>query len=249
MSGPDREPRPEDFGITEADLARAPSVLTSRCRPLLVVMLWATTLAVAFVAIYRATASPSAAALFSVILVAAGSIFLVPLLVGLVCASEKAETRWLCRRFPQLGACLDYRAAVVGFRRGRRPSSREVHDPGWWMALEPVAFCVQAARDLEGCGSVLKHPADRELAGYDFAFDDPRGRVLVRCEAGSEPVRLGVGRELVACLEETGAGRAMVISAADASPELAAYLADRPLVVLRPWELGGAGAAVTRPGP
>ena len=116
-SSTDREPRPEDFGLSEADLARAPEPVTVRCRPLLVVGLWLLVLAAAFAVILLATGSTAAALVFSVVTVGAASIVLVPLLVCVVCASERAESRWLCRHVPIYEACLAYRAAVDSYRR------------------------------------------------------------------------------------------------------------------------------------
>lgn len=237
-SSTDREPRPEDFGLSGADVARAPEPVTTRCRPLLVVGLWVLILAAVFVLILLATGSAAAALVFSVVTVGAASIVLVPLLVCVVCASERAETRWLCRRVPVYEACLAYRAALDAFRRGTLRRQAAEADHGRWLELGPAAFRAEVARQLEAAGAVVRPVPDRELAGYDLVVEVGGGDpILVRCEAAAAPVPIGVGRELVACLGETGAGRAVVVTAAPPSKLLRGYLAGRPLEVAAPWAL------------
>ena len=183
------------------------------------------------------------------LLVAAGSIFLLPLLVGLVCASERAEILWLCRRFPALAACLEYRAAVDAFVRGRRAATAREDRADSWSGLSHDAFRLRLERDLARRGIPTVPVRDRDLDGYDFALDTGRGRVLVRCEAGDEPVRVSVGRELHACLEETGADGALVVTAAGPSPALSAYAADRPVRVVPPDGLADVAVEATRRAP
>ncbi|HSN53196.1 MAG TPA: hypothetical protein VLT32_00920 [Candidatus Sulfomarinibacteraceae bacterium] len=243
-SSTDREPRPEDFGLSGADVARAPEPVTTRCRPLIVVGLWVLILAAAFVIILVATGSAAAALVFSVVTVGAASIVLVPLLVCVVCASERAETRWLCRRVPVYEACLAYRAALDAFRRGKLRQEAAEADHGRWLELGPAALRAEVARQLEAAGAVVEPVPDRELAGYDLAVEAGGGEtVLVRCEPAARPVAIGVGRELAACLAETGADRAVVVTVAPPSPQLAAYLAGRPLAVVAPWALSEAPSA------
>jgi hypothetical protein len=75
---------------------------------------------------------------------------------------------------------------------------------------------------------------DRDASGYDFIARVDDEPVIVRCETGDEPVDIGIGRELTACLAETGATRALLVSEAGASEALAAYLLDRPIEVVAP---------------
>lgn len=240
-SSTDREPRPEDFGLSGADVARAPEPVTTRCRPLIVVGLWVLILAAAFVIILLTTGSAAAALVFSVVTVGAASIVLVPLLVCVVCASERAETRWLCRRVPVYEACLAYRAALDAFRRGRLRQQAAEADHGRWLELGPAAFRAEVARQLEAAGAVVRPVGDRELAGYDLAVElDGGDPILVRCEPADAPVGIGVGRELVACFGETGAGRAVVVTAAPPSQLLRGYLAGRPIAVVAPWAIADA---------
>jgi hypothetical protein len=67
--------------------------------------------------------------------------------------------------------------------------------------------------------------------------------VLVRCEAGPDPADIGIGRELTACLVETGAARAILVTPAGVSTRLGDYLAGRPINVVDPEKLLGNPAA------
>jgi hypothetical protein len=127
LPGTIETPRPEDFGLTADDVARAPELVVTRFRPQLFIGLYATVVAVVFGLIFWSSGSIGAAVAFSVIGTAAISVVLIPVLVCVLCASEKAETKMLCRRFPQLTACLAYRDAMTEFKQLTRRSSEDPH--------------------------------------------------------------------------------------------------------------------------
>lgn len=230
-------PRIEDFGISERDLAITPRPWLVRYRPQNLIALLIGVILVFYVLILDAGSSVGAAAFFSVILVGAWAIVLVPVFICLLCASEEVERRLLCRRYPLFEACLGYREALDEYRSRRRQHQQCRTDPGWWAGLSPAAFRFEVERRLNRLGADLDRPKIREAAGYDFEANGPKGRVLIRCEPGDRPVKIGVGRELVSCLAETGADRAVVVTAAGSSAALSGFLKDRPLEMVDPIHL------------
>jgi hypothetical protein len=143
----------------------------------------------------------------------------------------------LCRRFPAIKACVAYREAMTEFRRLTRRSPEPIHDRQWWSRLSPPTFRGQVQEALQKRDLRLTPIVDRRADGYDFTIDEDGEKVLIRCEAGATPVDVGVGRELASCLEETGAERAILVSPAGVSPNLAAYLMDRPIDVVDPEQI------------
>jgi hypothetical protein len=237
------KPRPEDYGVTADQVERAPELRITRFRPVIFAVLYVAVIAILFLVIFAASNSLPAAVTFSVILGAAGSIVLIPFLVCLLCASEKAETQWLCRKFPALKACLAYREALVDFKRRTEKPTGDVRDHDWWVKLPAPMLRSQVERALERRGLDVTPAADREAQGWDLAFLDDGGRVLVRCEEGVSPTGVGVGRELTACLNETGARRAILVTPLLPSMALESYLVDRPINVVQPWDILGSPPA------
>lgn len=232
-------PRPEDFGLTADDVERAPELVVTRFRPQLFLGLYATVLAVVFILILLSTGSIGAATVFSLVGTAAISVVLIPVLVCVLCASEKAEAKLLCRRFPQLTACLAYREAMTEFKRLTRRSSEVSHDRAWWCRLSGPTFRERIERAFEARGLEIIPVADRQTGGFDFTFGEPNGDVLVRCETGADLVDIGVGRELTACLDETGAARAILVTPSGATKRLGDYIVGRDIDVVDPEQLLG----------
>lgn len=239
MTGVAGGPRVEDFGITEEDLARAPCLFLVGHRATVLAAAYLVAATVVFLLILTASDSYPAAALFTIIVLAAASILLLPILTLAQCASEQAEERWLCRRFPKLRACLAYRKAVAEHARtGRSRSTSEPRPVEWWASASPTAFVEAVRMAFERHPPAAAVPADRERSGVDFVVDGADGVVLVRCEPGRTPVAAAVGRELAASLADHGAARAVLVTAAGPTPALSDYLADRPITVVAPWQLG-----------
>ena len=232
------KPRPENFGVTADQVEQAPELFVTRHRLAIFVAIYIAVFAVVFAVVFATSESVPAALIFGLILVAAGSIVLIPLVVCCLCASEKAETRWVCRRFPAMKACLAYREALAEFTRKTRRSPDRPRDRDWWIGLSASTFRGQVQAALEQRGLDLTPVADRQADGYDYAFVDD-DTVLVRCEEGTTPLDIGVGRELTACLLETGAARAVLVTAAGVSRRLTEYLVDHPIDVVEPEAILG----------
>ena len=232
------KPRPENFGVTADQVEQAPELFVTRHRLAIFVAIYIAVFAVVFAVVFATSESVPAALIFGLILVAAGSIVLIPLVVCCLCASEKAETRWVCRRFPAMKACLAYREALAEFTRKTRRSPDRPRDRDWWIGLSASTFRGQVQAALEQRGRELTPVADRQADGYDYAFVDD-DTVLVRCEEGTTPLDIGVGRELTACLLETGAARAVLVTAAGVSRRLTEYLVDHPIDVVEPEAILG----------
>jgi hypothetical protein len=232
-----REPRPEDFGVTGSQVEQAPELRLPRARPVVLVVLYLMVFAILFAVILTISGSLSAALTFTVILGAAASIVLIPLLLCIACASERAETRWLCRKFPALESCLAYREALEAYHRLTEPRRGDPDEPRSWTLLDLPAFTLGVERRLTEAGETVIPVRSRVAAGYDHEVPIGEDRVLVRCEPGDRPVDIGVGRELMGCLDETGADRAVVVTAAPVTAELEAYLEGRPLSVTDPVQL------------
>jgi hypothetical protein len=78
---------------------------------------------------------------------------------------------------------------------------------------------------------------DRETVGFDFLFVSSGRRLLLRCHPGPSPVSAAVGRELTGALVDFDADAAWIVAAADPTPALEDYVANRPITVLGPGEL------------
>jgi hypothetical protein len=230
-------PRIEDFGISEHDLARVPKFVVASHRTALLVGVYLMAASVSFWVMLSVGGSWSAAAFFTVIVLAAVSVLLLPVAFLAVCAGERAEERWLCRRFPALRACLAYRKAVADHRRRSLPSAPPRVAPEVWRDISLPACLVLMGDTLNtrACGDVTE--IDRETAGFDFLVVSDGRRLLLRCEPGPNPVSAAVGRELAAALIDFDADAAWIVAAAEPTPALEDYVADRPITVLGPGEL------------
>lgn len=232
------KPQFDEFGITEEDLNRAPCLFIAGHRPAVIGAVYLSSAIALFVVLLGVGGSPSAAAFFTVISVAAGSILLLPVLMLAICASERVEERWLCGRFPKLRGCLAYRAAVADYERRKRLDLRnDGSSRRWWLGPSQTAFVAAAKTELERSMASWVLTVDREATGFDFEVGAAEGAILVRCEPGTSPIPAAVGRELAAAVADRGASKALVVTAADASPAFADYIADRPIDVIVPWQL------------
>lgn len=239
MTGSPTLTRPsiDDFGISEQDLATTPRPWLERYRPQILIALLIGAVSVLYVLMLDELSSVSAAAMFSVVLVAAWAIVLVPVFICLLCASEAMERRLLCRRHPSFDACLGYRKALDEYRRRRNRHQPCRADTHWWVGLSSDAYRIEVERRLERLGADLDRPRNREAAGYDFEANSPDGRILIRCEPGDRPVKVGVGREMLSCIAETAAHRAVIVSAAGSSAALVSFLRGRPVEMTDPIHL------------
>jgi hypothetical protein len=232
------KPRVDDFGITEEDLRRAPCLFVAGHRPFVIAVAYLVVAGFLFALLLNVGGSSTGAIFFTVISLAAGSVVLLPVLMVIVCASERVEERWLCGRFPKLGACLAYRSAVADHeRREREAFTADRTARMWWSGAAPEVFIEASKSALLHEGSYEVRSVDRESTGFDFEVGPMDGRILIRCEPGTEPAPAAVGRELAAAVADRGAAKAFIVAAAGASPALADYIVGRPIVLIAPWEL------------
>jgi hypothetical protein len=231
-------PRIEDFGITEDDLARAPKLFFSSHRVKVVIAAYLMVTAVVFLVIVGTSHSLPAAAFFTVVTLAAGSVLLLPTVILLVCVGERAEERWLCRRVPVLRACLAYRRAVDEHRRLTDRKTHRPLEPREWRRLSQASFRRQTQSELDRHFPASVFEIDRERHGIDCMIELAGSRVIIRCEAGESPVAASVGRELVAATDDLQAEAAVIVTAATPTRTLEDYIFDRPIRLIEPWALG-----------
>lgn len=230
-------PRIEDFGITEEDLECAPRPFLSNHRLQLMAGAYGLAAALVFCAILATSDSMPAAAFFTVIALAAGSVLLLPVLVFALCAGEQAEERWLCRRFPIFKACLAYQRALVEHRRNEPGRRSPAAPPVEWFGVDQAAFVELTRSELDRQSEAPVSAADREATGLDFFVDQGRRRLLVRCEAGLTSVGAAVGRELAAAVNDFDADEAVIVTVSQPTSVLEDYIVDRPITLAAPWEL------------
>jgi hypothetical protein len=242
-------PRIEDFGITENDLERAPRPFLAQHRLQVLAGAYAIAAGLLFVALFSVSDSMPAAAFFTVIALAAGSVLLLPGLVFALCAGERAEERWLCRRVPVLKACLAYQRAVADHRHTAFNRRNVGPRPEEWFALGQAAFVELTRSELDRRGGVRVAAADRESTGFDFVVEQGRKRLLLRCEAGLTPVGAAVGRELAAAVSDVGADAAVIVTLSEPTAVLEDYIDDRPIVIVSPWAMDEALLSTERGGP
>ena len=233
-------PRIEDFGINEGDLDRAPKLFLSNHRPGVLVGAYIIAAVVVFAAIFHSSGSMPAAVFFSAVTLAAGSVLLLPVLMLVLCAGEWAEERWFCRRVPILRACLAYQRAVAEHRRSTDNRVFPITTPEGWSSVSHSAFLEMLNSDLDGLFEASVSRVGREETGFDFVVERAERRLLLRCESGVKPVAAGVGRELVAAVDDFHGDTAVIITVAEPTPALESYIADRPITIAPPWALDAA---------
>ena len=230
-------PRIEDFGISERDLAQVPKFVVAGHRTALLVGVYLIAASGLFFLLLSVGGSWSAAAIFTVIVLAAVSVLLLPAAFLAVCAGERAEERWLCRRFPALRACLAYQEAVAEHRRRQEVLPRQPEAPGDWSGLSHTAFVELIRENLDRLFGACVTELDRESSGCDFMADSSTSRVLVRCEPGSQPIAASIGRELTASVGDFTADAAVIVTSAMPTRSLEDYIAERSVFVVAPGDL------------
>lgn len=230
-------PKIEDFGISERDLAQVPQFIVANHRKGLILGVYLVAAFGLFWLLMSVGGSWPAAVFFTVIVLAAVSVLLLPAAFLAVCAGEQAEERWLCRRFPALRACLAYQKAVADHRRRSLLSSPPSAASEDWLAISLPASLMITGNMLNrmSCGRVTE--VNRETAGFDFLFESDSRRLLLRCEPGANPVSAAVGRELTGALVDFNADAAWIVAAAEPTSAFEDYIANRPITVLGPGEL------------
>lgn len=239
----DVAPRPEDFGIRPGELESAPTPFLTGHRVAAIGVLYLLVVGVVFTALAVSSGSPAAAGYLTLVLVAAASVLLLPLAVCLVCAAERAETRWLCRRAPGLAACLAYREAVAAWR-DRRATARATG----WTSLSRPALAARLADMLRRSGAEVVATPSGWDTGYDLAIERDARTILVRCVAGREPAAEAVGRELIGLLAGGAGDEAVVVAPGGAGSGLQRLLDEWPIRVVAELELDALTLVADQPG-
>ena len=230
-------PKIEDFGISERDLAQVPQFIVANHRKGLIVGVYLVAALGLFWLLMSVGGSWPAAVFFTIIVLAAVSVLLLPAAFLAVCAGEQAEQRWLCRRFPALRACLAYQKAVADHRRRSLLSAPPSPGSENWRAISLPAALMITGNMLNkiSCGRVTE--VNRENAGFDFLVESDGRRLLLRCEPGPNPVSAAVGRELTGALVDFDAEAAFVVAVAEPSRALEDYVSERPITLVNPSQI------------
>jgi len=232
------EPRPEDFGISPEIVERTPPALVASHPGALVVAAVATVAVAAFVIGWMRSGSAAGAAFFTIVLVAASLILLVPAAWLVVCAACKAEDHLRARRDPLWRACQAYRSAVEASRarreRGASPAAGALQRR--WRRLDRRALCHAVADRLVGEGWRVETIARPDLAGVDLVAEKSGRRLAVRCEPGEAPIGLAEARQLAAARLELAADEALLVCPGGVLPAV------RELTTLHPLRLADASA-------
>jgi hypothetical protein len=237
MGSSPEEPKPEAFGVSNEELAATPRPFLARHKCALFVFSYVLVVATLLMVLLTVTQSPAGAVFFAIVLTAAASIVLLPVLACAVCGAEALEDRWLCRRFPAYKACQAFRAAWRQWERDGAGAGHSESLTARELPRDPVAFRALMMRRLEHLGWQVDHRARPELEGFDARVSQEGSVLLIRIETGYDPSPASVGRELMTCLEEQGVTHAAVISRGGPSVHLTKYARTRPLVLVTPDQL------------
>jgi hypothetical protein len=180
-----------------------------------------------------------AAVFFGGLLVAAGSVLLIPAVTGLVCAVEQCEHSWLCRRYAKYRALTEYRKALSAheteFQRYRAARERASRD--YWLAMSRDRLTAEVAQLFQSRGSDVRKLSSRDESGADLLVVDEGLVTAVRCEPGPVQTGIALGRELAAARLDVGADRLVLVAPAGADHALAEYLASHHAGVLDAGDL------------
>ena len=230
------EPRPETFGVTAQEVEEAPTPFVTAHRSQLVIVAGVLVLSAAFALLLAVTGDALSAAFFAVVATAAASILMLPVVICLLCAGERAEIAWMCRRSPKVAACLAYREALERYQSAPRTADR-TRGRQWFVNAGRAATRTETARRLQARGFDVDTVEEPDIEGFDLLARDA-GRILVlRCLPGHQPADPAVGREMSAVVSDRGADVGVIIAAAGVTPELERYVRSRPLFVIDPVDL------------
>lgn len=240
MNAPGGPPRAADFGLTGSTLERTPEAFFVRHREVIVVVAIGTALIAATGAVINITGSISASAFFVPLLGGASLILLLPVVLGCVCGAGAVETWWRSRSDKDFAACARYRKALAAFQVQQKstiPPGKRYSASDWLLCSQQEL--VSMVGDELGQTTVIS--AIRELSGYDLLINDGVCTRVVRCEAGRQPVPVGIGRELQAVLSESGSCEALLVAPAGPTPALHRYMEGRSIRVIDASELARGG--------
>lgn len=221
-----QRPRPEDFGLTEEMVRKAPQSLFGARRGLWVAGLWAAAAAVVLATLLSMSGSLAASVALTVVAVAAASVLLVPAITALVCVLEFCERCLLCRRHRHYPALDRYRKAIEDYEAAcrRQEAARARSGVRFWRELSQTALVDEVARLFEARGVIVERLPDDRTTGFDLMLRDDEGPTAVRCESGATATGRSLGHEMEGARSDLGVDRMLLISPEGAPAELVAYL-------------------------
>ncbi|MCG6947870.1 MAG: hypothetical protein LJE93_03015 [Acidobacteria bacterium] len=229
MTADGSTPRPEEFGLTAEFLENEPELIVEQRRGALCAV--AVTVLLAVVVAFTAwkTGSLAATLFLAPVLVAAWLVLLLPLVIGCVSLAGRFEKLWRSSCDSTFRDWLRYRQALAESEAGRDVQRSFERQMRW----------LHADRDQLRTGvlELLGNPRsieilDRHATGADLLIDDGRRRTVVRCETGSTPAEVGLGRELAMARFDLNADDAILVAPAGAGPLLHRYIEKHPIRVL-----------------
>jgi hypothetical protein len=221
-----KPPEPGDFGLSDADIEQVPESRIGSRRVACFLAIYGTAALLVMFAALALSGSLVGALFFGVLLVAAGSVLLVPAVAGLVCALEQCEHSWLCRRHARYRAISEYRKAWAAHDRelARYRAARSRAAESFWRDLGQAALVAETVRALRATRPRDKVAEAGENSGLDAVVRSDSGDVAVRCIADAVASGRPLGREVTAAAIDVGAAEVLVVAPRGADPELVTYL-------------------------
>ncbi len=238
-------PQPGDFGLSEDNLESIPRPRIEARKGLCILIVYGSAVALVLSAALALSGSVIAAVFFGILLVAAGSVLLIPAVTGLVCAMERCEHNWLCRRYGAYRALSDYRRAMDDHKVAQRQyeiwHARTLEDH--WRRMDQRALVAETAELYRRSGIAVREMGPHDRAGVDLLIVGDASVTAIRCVADPIDTGLTLGRELAAARLDIGADRLLLVSPRGVDDELEEYLASHSGTILDAGDLAAMGSA------
>jgi len=238
-------PQPEDFGLSGHNLESLPRPRIKARQGLCVAVVYGSAVALVLFAALALSGSVIAAVFFGILLVAAGSVLLIPAVTGLVCAMERCEHHWLCRRYGAYRALSEYRRAMAEHEVAQHQyevwHSRTLEDH--WRQMDQRTLVTETAELYRRAGKSVRKMVPHDRAGVDLLIVSDASVTAIRCVADPVDEGLTLGRELAAARLDAGADRLLLVSPRGVDEELAEYLASHAGTILDAGDLATMGSA------
>ncbi len=219
-------PRLEDFGLTAEEFKAVPESKIGPRRALFFLGVYGTAATLVFLATLTISGSIIGAVFFGILLLAAGSVLLVPAITGLVCALETCEQCWMCRRHAQYRAASYYRKAMKAYEVEvqRLQAVQHRHGEAFWRSLDHPRLVAETIRVLESAGHVVNRVAPELDSGIDLLVTRAEEVTAVKCAAGGVVTGRSLGRELAAAARDIGAFETLLVAPGGVDSDLSLYL-------------------------
>lgn len=164
----------------------------------------------------------------------AGLLTMAVLHLGLIPVVRTTYLSVARRLWPAFVRLETYDAAVEAFERKRQEYEQWQlrMRSEFWRSLDGVSFEREVGRLFEGQGYQVQHTARTSDGGVDLVLIRDNRKTVVQCKAHAGRVGIGVGRELVASMQDFGAQEAILVAREGVTLPLKEYAADRGIRVL-----------------